>query len=73
MSATISGSEIRLQVPGGMPRAIDSVPFRDSKHDRSLLSLLDWDVNGVSFSDVLGPWADEFVVGVLFKDVTGPA
>ena len=73
MSATLSGSESRQQFPGAMPPAIDYVPFRDSKHGSSLLSLVDWDVNGVSFADVLRPWANEFVIGVLFKDVTGPA
>ncbi len=39
----------------------------------ALLPLVDWHISKVSFTDIFSSRADEFVVGVLFEDVAGPA
>ncbi len=42
-------------------------------HHCGILSLVDRNVLQIAFADVFGAWANEFVVGVLFEDVAGPA
>src|SRR5205807_730398 len=60
---------------GGHHRRRDhaSNPLARSCPSNHSLTLVDWNVAHVARPDVFRAWADEFVVGILFEDVTGPA